>query len=132
MIATFNRILPDLRHKISRIWHILQRELKLKQILISSPVLAFERNKNFRDFFEGNKLYNDEKLTHAKTFDKWKCYPCLTRTIKLCYKQQILTSYFQSAITRKAFDIRHFVTCKSSCVIYLFECGLCTNSRYIG
>ena len=32
----------------------------------------------------------------------------------------------------KTFDTRYFVTCKSSWVIYLMECFLCTDSQYIG
>ena len=44
----------------------------------------------------------------------------------------ILTSYFQSSITRKTFDIRQFVTCKSSWLIYLMKCCLGINSQYIG
>ena len=44
----------------------------------------------------------------------------------------ILTSYFQSSITRKAFAIRQFVTCKSSWLIYLMKCCLGINSQYSG
>ena len=53
--------------------------------------------------------------------------PFLIRKINLCCTQIISTSYFQGAITRKAFNIRHFVTSKSSWVIYLMEC----YSQYI-
>ena len=39
---------------------------------------------------------------------------------------------FQSAIAQKIFDIRHFITHKSSWIIYLIKCCLFTNSWYIG
>ena len=36
------------------------------------------------------------------------------------------------SLTKNTFLIRHNVTCKSSCVIYLMECCLCKKSQYIG
>ena len=33
---------------------------------------------------------------------------------------------------KNTFLIRHNVTCKSSCVIYLMECSLCEKSQYVG
>ena len=132
LIATFNRTLPDLRHIVNKNWDVLQREPKLKEMSKNPPVAVFQRNKNLRDFIGGNKPYSNKKLMHARTCDKGKCHPCLTRTIYLWCKQIISTLYFQSAITRKTFDSRHFVTCKSSWVIYLKKGCLCTNSQYIG
>ena len=68
---------------------------------------------------------------NVKKFNKWKCQPCFTRSIKLCCKQLKTCSTFQSAFNKNTFLIRHNVTCKSSCVIYLMEC-LCGKSQYVG
>ena len=38
----------------------------------------------------------------------------------------------QSAFNKSTFLIRHNVTCKSSCAIYLMECSLCKKSQYVG
>ena len=69
---------------------------------------------------------------NVKKFNKWKCQPCFTRSIKLCCKQLKTCSTFQSAFNKNTFLIRHNVTCKSSCVIYLMECSLCEKSQYVG
>ena len=59
------------------------------------------------------------------------CQPRFTRSINLCCKQLKTCSTFQSAFNKNTFLIRHNVTCKSSCVIYLMEC-LCGKSQYVG
>ena len=68
---------------------------------------------------------------NVKKFNKWKCQPCFTRSIKLCCKQLKTCSTFQSAFNKNTFLIRHNVTCKSSCVIYLMECSLCEKLQYV-
>ena len=52
--------------------------------------------------------------------------------INLCCKQLKTCSIFQSAFNKNTFLIRHNVTCKSSCVIYLMECCLCEKSQNVG
>ena len=69
---------------------------------------------------------------NVKKFNKWKCQPCFTRSIKLCCKQLKTCSTFQSAFNKNIFLIRRNVTYKSSCVTYLMECGLCEKSKYVG
>ena len=83
LIVAFNRTFPDLGHIIIKSIHILQIETKLKEIFKNPSVITFKRNKNLRDFIVDNKLCSNKKLIHAKTFDKGKCHPCLTRTINL-------------------------------------------------
>ena len=61
-----------------------------------------------------------------------KCQHCFTRCINLCCKQLKICSTFQSAFSKNTFLIRHNATCKSSCVIYLFECCLCEKSQHVG
>ena len=61
---------------------------------------------------------------------KGKCQPCFTRSVNhLCCKRLKTCSTFQSAFNKNTFLIRHNVTCKSSCVIYLMECCLCKKSQ---
>ena len=91
LIVNFSRTPQDLIHKINNNWFILQTEPKLKKTFNNPSIVVFERNKNLRDFIGDNKLDNNKKLIHAKTFDKGKSYPCLTRMINICYKQIIPT-----------------------------------------
>ena len=58
--------------------------------------------------------------------------PCFTRSINLCCKQRKTCSTFQRAFNKNTFLIRHYVTCKSSSVIYLMECSLFEKSQYVG
>ena len=103
--VTLNRTPPDPRHIISKHWHTIEKEPKLKQNFKNSLLVAFKRYKNLREFIGGNKLYNNKKLTHAKIFDKGNFCPCLTRTLNFCCKQIISKLCLQSSITRNTFDI---------------------------
>ena len=129
LTITYNRTLPDLKTIIDKNWHILQIEPKLKEIFAEPRILAF---KNLRDIIGGNKHFDNKKILNVKKFNKGKCQPCFTRSINLYCKQRKTCSTFQSAFNKNTFLIRHKVTCKSSCVIYLMECCLCEKSQYVG
>ena len=49
-----------------------------------------------------------------------------------CCKQLKTCSTFQSVFNKITFLIKHKVTCKSNCVIYLMECSLCEKRQYVG
>ena len=70
--VTNNRILPDLKTKIDKNWHILQIEPKLKKFFAEPPILAFKRNKNLKDKIRGNKVFDNKKLLNVKKFDHGK------------------------------------------------------------
>ena len=128
--VTYNRNLPDLKTIIDKNCHILEIEPKLKEIFAEPPILSFKRN--LRDIIGSNKLFDNKKILNVKKFNKGKCQPCFTRSINLCCKQLKTCSTFQSTFNKNTFLIRHNVTCKSSCVIYLMECCLCEKSQYVG
>ena len=73
LTVTYNRILPDLKTIIDKNWQVLQIEPKLKEIFAEPPILAFKRNKNFRDIIRGNKLFDNKKILNVKKFNKGKC-----------------------------------------------------------
>ena len=127
LTVTYNRTLPDVKTVIDKNWHILQIEPKLKEIFAEPPILAFKTHKNLKDIIGGNEVFDNKKILNLKKFKKGKYQPCFTRSINLCCKQPKTCSTFQSAFN-KTFFIRHNVTCKSSCVIYLTECCLCEKS----
>ena len=62
LTVTYNRTLPDLKTIIDKNWHILQIEPKLKEIFAEPPILAFKRNKNFRDIIGGIKVFDNKKF----------------------------------------------------------------------
>ena len=131
LTVTYNRFLPDLKTIIDKNQHILQIEAKLKEIFAKTPILAFKRNKNLRYIIGGNKVFYNKKILNVNKFNKGKCQPCFTKSINLCCKQLKTCSTFQSVFHKCKFLIRHNVTCKSSCVIYLMECSLCEKSQYV-
>ena len=119
LTVTYNRTLPDLKTIIDKNWPILQIEPKLKEIFAEPPILAFKRNKNLKDIIGGNKVFDNKKVLKLKKFKKGK--------YQLCCKQPKIYSTFQSAFNKNSFLVRHNVTCKSSCVIYLTECSFAKN-----
>ena len=94
--------------------------------------MAVKRNKKLRDIIEGNKVFDNKGILNVKKVNKGKCEQCFTRSIILCCKQLKNCLNFQSAFNKNTFLIRHNVTCKSSCVIYLMKCCLCEKLQYIG
>ena len=68
---------------------------------------------------------------NLKKFKKGKCQPCSTKLTNLCCKQLKTCPIFQSAFNKNNFLIRHDVTCKSSCVIYLMKCSLWEKWQYV-
>ena len=62
LAVTYNRTLPDLKTIIDRNWHILQIEPNLKEIFAEPPIMAFKRNKSFRDIIGGNKVFDNKKI----------------------------------------------------------------------
>ena len=99
---------------------------------VEPPILAFKRNKNLEDIIEGNKAFDNKKILNVKKFNKGKCQPCFARSIKFCCKQLKICLTFQSVLKKNTFLIRHNVTCKSSCVIYLMEYSRSEKSQYVG
>ena len=51
--------------------------------------------------------------------------------INLCCKQLNTCSTFQSSFNKNTFIIRHNVTCKSCCVVYLMEWCFCKKTQYV-
>ena len=131
LTVTCNRALPDLKTVIGKNWRILQIEPKLKEIFAEPPILAFNGNENLKDIIEGNKVFDYKKILNVKKFNKAKWQPCFTRSINLCKKLKTCST-FQNAFNKNTFLIRHNVTCKSSCVIYLMEFSLCEKSQHVG
>ena len=86
LTVTYNRTLPDLKTIIDKNFHILQTELKLKEIFSDPPVFAFKRNKNLKDIIEGNKVFDNKKNLTVNKFNKVKWQPCFTKSINLCCK----------------------------------------------
>ena len=132
LTVTSNRTLPVLKTIIHKNWHILQIELKSKEIFAKPPIWAFKKNKCLRDIIGGNKVFDNKNILNVKKFSKGKCQPCFTRSINLCSKQLKTCSTFQSAFNKKTFLIRHNVTCKRGCIIYLMERCLCEKSQHVG
>ena len=94
--------------------------------------MAVKRNKKLRDIIEGNKVFDNKGILNVKKVNKGKCEQCFTRLIILCCKQLKNCLNFQSAFNKNTFLIRHIVTCKSSCAIYLMKCCLCEKLQDIG
>ena len=107
------------------VYHLLLRITRLYLIL------AFKRNKNLSDTNGCNNVFDNKKKLYVKKFNKGKCQPCFTKSINLCCKKLKTCSTFQSAFNKNTFLIRHNVTCKSSCVIYLMECCPCENHNML-
>ena len=132
IIVTYNRTLLDLKTIIDKNWNMLQNEPKLKNIFAESTVLVFKRNNNLRDIIEGNKVFDNKRILNIKKFNKQKYQPYFKRSVNLCCKQLKTCSNFQSAFYKNTFLIRHNVTSRSSCVIYLMHCCLYEKSEYVG
>ena len=111
-------------------WHLLHIYSNLAEIFQNPPILAFHRNKNFRNII-GTKLIENVKVKSKFTNKiRGKCTPCLgNNKTSAVNKSQIAT--FRSNQTNIVFQIFHNLNCKSKYVIYLLECTKC-KIQYAG
>ena len=93
------------------------------------PVLVYRRCKNLRDLIGSNKISNNKVV--KPTRNPGECKPCLLRSDCQCCKQINKTNTFSSKTTKKTFNIRHNLNCKSNREIYLMDCQKC-GAQYVG
>ena len=129
LVVTYNRTLPRLGPIINKHWHILQLDPKMAEKFSERPVLEYRQCKNLRDLIGSNKISNNKVV--KPTRNPGECKPCLLRSDCQCCKQINKTNTFSSKITKKTFNIRPNLNCKSSRVIYLMDCQKC-GARYVG
>ena len=132
LVMTYNQTLPTFRKVLSDSCSLLKINNKPKHAFKEQPIIAYRRNKNFRDMIGDTTIGNNKVVRKQKPILKSGCCkPCFSIIIKLCCKQAVPTTTFKSNIFLKTYQIFHQLHCKSSYIIYSLEC-LKRQLKYVG
>ena len=120
--VTYSQALPNLKHILTKDWHILQRNQSYKKPFSTLLIIPFRKGTSLKQITGINTIHNNEKLIKTKNnHHTEKCVSCNLARF-LCCQQLISTTTFISNQTNKTFKIYHRGNCKSSFIIYLLEC----------
>ena len=74
---------------------------------------------------------HNKKLIRSDNKVNGNSSPCLSNTKTLCCKKVVSTTSFKRNQTILVFMIFHNISCKSTFLIYLFQCNIC-NIQNVG
>lgn len=118
--TTYTPLSHHIKNTIKKHWHVLQADTKCAELFPTPPLFTHYRSPNIKD-----------KLVHSDTFDRslrprerlddmTGFFPC--RNCTSCNNVHKCTS-FTSFSTGKTYDIRRFITCNSTNVVYVLYCS---------
>ena len=64
--VTYSRSLPNLKHIITKHWHILQANQSCKETFSTLPIIAFRKGTSLKQIIGTNIFHNNEKLIKTK------------------------------------------------------------------
>lgn len=103
-----------------------------KKLIGESPIFtnfriisAFSRNKNLGELLAPRKI-----TTPRPTREQEGAFKCMDKKCRTCDHINV-TKTFKSTQTRRQYNITHHFNCKSSNLIYLVTCKLC-SMQYVG
>ena len=123
-VVTFNPALPNIRRIIFNNLNILRSSQRCKAAFPSPPLISYRRCSNLRDILV--------RATHHRPPPKTPgAFRCNRKRCKTCpFITEGTTSYTFFSINEQR-QIRHYITCSSSNLIYMIQCSKC-NMQYIG
>ena len=104
-------------------FHLLHQDPELKQIFPKPPLIAFQRNKNLRDLLVRSKL-----RPQANQSSPPGCRPCGDKKCKTC---PFINTATTIAGPTGTFTVKSSLSCKSSDLVYVLSCTLCSK-MYVG
>ena len=127
MYTIISRTFTNLKHILTKHWHILQANQSCEKTFSILPIITFRKDISLKEINVTNTVHSNKKLIRTKNnHHTGKCVPCKS-TRCLCYQELISTTAFKINQTNKTMKISF----KSSFVIYLIECFVC-NICYVG
>ena len=119
-MLTYNPALPNIP-SILKYCPILQTSDRCKKAILTLPMAAFRKPKNFRDSLVHSSVSRRDTIGSRQCIIP-RCMTCTSITA---------SNTFTSTITRKTYSILHNLTYHSHNVIYLITCNLCSK-QYVG
>ena len=101
----------------------LQQDPELKQVFTKPPLIAFQRSKNLRDMLVRSKLRPQANQSTVQG-----CRPCGDKKCKTC---PFINTATTIAGPTGRFTVKSSLCCKSSDIVYVLTCTLCSQ-LYIG
>ena len=125
-VITHNPAKPPLRKWLREQQVALHRSPVMRRVLPEVPVIGERNPKNLRALLMPSVLPPHVDSSRA---------PGVLRCAKMCvtcreHLQE--AACFSCAVTGESFQIRHYMTCTTSNVVYLLYCRKCPRSQYVG
>ena len=103
--VTYSWALPNLKHILTKDWHILQGNQSYKKPFSTLLIIPFRKGTSLKQITGINTIHNNEKLIKTKNNHHTEnCVPCNSARC-LCCQQLISTTTFISNQTNKTFKI---------------------------
>lgn len=127
--TTYTPLSSQIKQIIQKHWNVLNTDPICSTLFKDPPLFTHSRSRNIRDILVHADTVDHSKRPKDRLDDAvgfFPCRNCASCTISGSKK----TGKFRSSITGKEYNINKFITCSSSCVVYLLSrpCGL----QYIG
>lgn len=122
--TTYSPISCQVKEVITKHWHVLSADDVGRKLFADAPLFVHSRGPNIRDRLVHADSHNSNggRLDGPVGFFPCRhCHSCQNHT---------KTNTFVSHSTQKEHKIKHFITCRSSNVIYLLSCPC--GLQYVG
>ena len=111
-------------HILKKNFHIIQRDVVLNNIFPKPPLIAFKRSENIKDLLVRSKVAGNQNSDNTHT----GCKPCMDKKCKTCPFIHTATCITGPS---GSFDIKAHFTCKSTDIVYILSCSMCSK-LYVG
>ncbi|OCT84259.1 hypothetical protein XELAEV_18022408mg [Xenopus laevis] len=132
-ITTYNQSNKQFQQILKKHWHILRKDKDLSKDLSDIPRIIYKKPQTLKQILAPSCI-PVKQHKNIKTFFSqdnngfFSCKNC--KACRTCKPKDKKIFSFKSNVTNEKFDIKCFINCNSSNVIYLLECPC--KLQYIG
>ncbi|KAM4050243.1 uncharacterized protein ACNLHF_014747 isoform 1-T1 [Anomaloglossus baeobatrachus] len=128
-VSSFNRQWEHIRGILSKHWPVLQTEPVLRNTLPDRPLMTARRGRSLRDMLVHSHYSRPNKLPFSTGRPLVGSFPCGS-CIACRHGNIVRATSFTSSSGARTFDIRHYISCNSTGIIYYATCNC--NLIYVG
>lgn len=130
-ITTYNAKHSAIRKILNKYWFLLCKDPYLTSIT-TNPRITYRKPPSLKNIIAPSNVKNHQSTINKKEGlnNPVGSYRCRTPRCKCCNEIAHKVTQFYSNTTKEEFKIKFSLTCQSSYVIYLLECGC--GYQYVG
>ncbi|OCT55832.1 hypothetical protein XELAEV_18003247mg [Xenopus laevis] len=131
-ITTYNQSKNKFEKILKKHWHILRNDKDLSNYLTKNPRILYKKPQTIKQILVPSCIPVEKKQTRTfLTQDTVGFYPCGNcKACKTCQTTNKKCKSYTSKVTNMTYNIKSFITCSSTNIIYLLECPC--GLQYVG